>query len=690
MCRLFALLMLILPYASWAETARVTSGEHDGFSRLVVTLAQPASWTLGRLDGGYQLQIENPELTFDLSDAFRRISKARLAGVEAGWGGVLNIALACNCHAEAFEFRPGIIVIDLKSGSAKKGSPFEAVMTPKTAVHPLAVDRKVERAPLPLDDLALDLMRKTIAEGLGAAASEGNVDLRLPASTRPGSDEGTMDRRSVHIRVMQPEGLDGKFAENPHSLACLDDSRFELRASTGSDRPEMEFAFLYHGLAGDMDEPQPQIATLAAWRALSLGFGAEAAQLVKVFASDTRDAPILLAIAAIVDDDPIVTNPFEGMESCSSLAALWSVLARSYLRPGEPVNTGAIFLGYSDLPVNLRQLLGPRLAERFVQNGDTEMVRKIRDAIARASDGASGVVRLVDASLDASNLPEKAEKTYQEIAAGHDAMEPAALIGLVDLALVTGTAIDARKMQDLEILASQRRGQPDAAALQRAYALSLALDGQFSQSLAEAKDERTKIDVWTLLSEKAGTSDLLMLASDTDQAPDGLPKKTAELLATRFLDLGLPEVSERWTNRAGMESGEPAARVFTARLAQMRRDAASTLRLLAGFGGVEAERLRGEALMQMDMPSEAVGAFLRAGDTEEMHHALRVSRAWRAVSEQDQGVWRDAAEMAIDPPLETSPEKPLATVRNLLDLSARARLRVQELLEAETKSESPS
>lgn len=61
MCRLFALLMLFLPYASWAETARVTSGEHEGFSRLVVTLAQPASWTLGRLDGGYQLQIENPD-----------------------------------------------------------------------------------------------------------------------------------------------------------------------------------------------------------------------------------------------------------------------------------------------------------------------------------------------------------------------------------------------------------------------------------------------------------------------------------------------------------------------------------------------------------------------------------------------------------------------------------------------------
>ena len=64
-----------------AEVAKVTSGEHSGFSRLVVTLSENAEWRFGRTKDGYALEVDQKGLIYNLEKVFTRIPKTRIAAV---------------------------------------------------------------------------------------------------------------------------------------------------------------------------------------------------------------------------------------------------------------------------------------------------------------------------------------------------------------------------------------------------------------------------------------------------------------------------------------------------------------------------------------------------------------------------------------------------------------------------------
>ncbi|MCC6305727.1 MAG: hypothetical protein IT545_11105 [Rhodobacteraceae bacterium] len=120
-----AALLLALPAApAAAAVALVRGGEHAGFTRLTVTIAPGAGWSLGRSPRGYGLVIAGAGVAIDLAEAFRRIDRRRVGGL-AATGGRLDIALACPCHATAAEAAPDLLAIDIRDGPPPAGSPFE-------------------------------------------------------------------------------------------------------------------------------------------------------------------------------------------------------------------------------------------------------------------------------------------------------------------------------------------------------------------------------------------------------------------------------------------------------------------------------------------------------------------------------------------------------------------------------------
>ncbi|WP_413876641.1 hypothetical protein [Albidovulum sp.] len=109
-----------------AETVRIRSGEHGGFTRIVAEPGPTDGWALGRTDGGYELRL-GAAADYDLAGAFRLIGRDRVASLSAGpLPGSLAIGLACDCHASAFQTPAGALVIDVAPGPASAGSPFEA------------------------------------------------------------------------------------------------------------------------------------------------------------------------------------------------------------------------------------------------------------------------------------------------------------------------------------------------------------------------------------------------------------------------------------------------------------------------------------------------------------------------------------------------------------------------------------
>ena len=126
MIRAVLLMLLMLASQLEAETIKVQSGEHPGFTRLVLAIPAGRDWQLGRLGDGYVVESGDITDSFDLSSAFDLIGRDRLASLDpASQPGQLRLDLACDCHATAFRWQQDWVVVDIADGPATPGSPFE-------------------------------------------------------------------------------------------------------------------------------------------------------------------------------------------------------------------------------------------------------------------------------------------------------------------------------------------------------------------------------------------------------------------------------------------------------------------------------------------------------------------------------------------------------------------------------------
>lgn len=112
---------LLLPTTALAqEKTLVRSGEHDGFSRLVLERAVAAEWDIVATADEVTITFPDAAGGFDTSRVFDLIPRTRIAEVadiSSATGAALKITLACICHAEAFEIGVGNIVVDIKPGA---------------------------------------------------------------------------------------------------------------------------------------------------------------------------------------------------------------------------------------------------------------------------------------------------------------------------------------------------------------------------------------------------------------------------------------------------------------------------------------------------------------------------------------------------------------------------------------------
>ncbi|MDR0807837.1 MAG: hypothetical protein LBE86_01690 [Gemmobacter sp.] len=695
------LLGLCLPSLAGAQTAVVRSGEHDNFSRLVVNLPSPSPWQFGRIADGYELRIDRPDLSFDLGQVFTRIPRTRLAAVAPVPGrSALAISFACACHAVAFEFRPGILVVDLRSGLPDADSAFETPLDTMSAagsepaIGPQMrrydwLDLKSVAAESPSSaDRDISGMRMALAEGISAAASEGVLDIAGPKPPVDVSPAAT----GIPLQIRLAQGdiaairlwADGSEAPLPEP-GCLGDEVLAI-GQWGDEEPAAEqLAFAHGNLLGEFDRPKPAHVVLGARRYLHLGFGREAAQLVSVFAPDDEEAPLIMSMAAVLDGEAPEQDLFAGMENCDSAAALWAVLARPALRSGEKINAGAVVRSFSMLPQHLRLYLVKPLAERLLQQGDLEASARIESSVQRigATYGAAG--DLVGAKLHiAFDQREEAGRLLERLSAEAGELEPEAVIELVRMAAEDGEEPPAARLLDLEAMVQEYRGTPLEVEARDALALGLAASGAFDRALALARETgRGESEIWALLASKGTDSAVLAHAVAAAQAPpEGLKPGLAEHFARRLLALGFPDQARLWLAHAGDMAPEDR-RLLAAEIALSARDGDRAMRELAGLDTARADPIRARALLGLGQGGAAAGVFLRNGDRDGAARALRLGRSWRRLAEEGRAPWARPAGMAMGLPDRAGlADKPIAAGLALLEESAQARAALSDLLVA--------
>jgi hypothetical protein len=691
-----------------AAPVTVKSGEHEGFTRLVLDFGTAASWTVGRTLDGYELRIVDASPIFDLTQVFDIIGKSRLAAIWTDPASAsLHVGIACACHAIPFEFRPGIIVIDLRDGPPPKGSSFEMAIdgseAPALAQKPAPRPRarpglgpigyvwtdlalaRLQDGPVPIrqiapsSDPAMEPLRASLLLQLSRGAARGMVEMVLPETARSQA-KAAATVPAVRMGLGELPGLTVGTGLPDHSEVaangetCVPAAPLDV-ASWGIDlRVPEQMSDAMAGIIGEFDKPNPEAVARAVKFQLFLGFGVEALQLLRAFPTDLPDAALWRSLAHIMDDTVDPSPLFRGQTACETPASLWSVLTDPAPLNGVVVNKGAVLLAFSGLPLALRRHLGPRLADRFLDLGDGETAGSIRNAITRAPGDSGSEVEMLEAEIDLSNgdAP-NAEARLVRMLAEPGPGTPEALVALVVARVAQDLPVDAAHVSSVEALVAEQSGSATESEARHALTLALAASGNFEGAFkALAQSPEASADVWRLLAKLGTDASLLAHAVlPEDQPLPDVPLATSTSLAERLLGFGLAGPALRWV-------GPESDAVLRASAQLARRDARNALTSLGDVETPEALGLRAQALRLLGDDAEAK-AYADAGDPTGQRLALSRSRDWPRLAELQLEGWTSVIGALADLPM-PSDAGPLAQGHQLADRSLETRAAIADLL----------
>lgn len=721
-----------------AQTVKVQSGEHAGFSRLVLVVPRGTAWDLRRDEGGYRLRFPDRAMRFDLSDVFRLIPRDRLAAIRAEDGGLV-LGLACACHAIAAEDRPGVLVIDLHDGPPPPGLASERAedgrpMPPLTGLPPVprprsrpepqpgtdaaarpapparydwrdhaagpALPRDASSQPPVLDRLVAapapdtQAVRRQIIEDMARGAARGVIEITMPepdpAGATAGSETNEASPSTAASQVRIGGGIQVSALEEPRGteglsdtgVACIPDAELAIQDWGDEAPPSQALGRRTMAVLGEFDRPDPEAAATAVRYLLHLGFGAEAEAMLAL-AEGSVPAEPFRSMARILDGGIDPLGAFAGMEACPTAAALWAVLQLPGLEGHPQTDAGAVLRAFSALPVHLRRHLGPPLADRFLARGDGTTARALRDAILRAPGEAGDAVRLMEAEIERSAGRAPDPQALADLRAAPGETGVRATIAHLRAEAEAGRMPAASVVVAAEALIPTVGDTPLGRELREAIAPALAATGQAERALAMAGDGPAGGAVWAAIATHADPGTFLALAVRApDLPPPALPAAARHAVAERLLGLGFPAAARGWLRPGALPPGEDptAEALMVARADLAGGDARAALAALADRPGERADRLRAEALARLGDPA-AAGALRAAGEVDRAAATDKRRRDWaRLAGEGDP--WGAAARAALAAPAGDEGLPPLAAGAALLEESGQARQALANLLAA--------
>ncbi len=719
MIRTLALIVAMAGPAA-AETARVFSGEHEDFTRLVIELPDPQDWRVGRTPMGYAFaSTAATPPGFDLTKVWDRIPRTRLQAVRADpQSGVLQLTLACPCHVFPFEYRPGMVVLDIKDGPPPPGSSFETAFVESVAVD-AAVDRIALPRVLPFDVLpdlegnydwlemtrpvaamsvvpnmaspttggamALQPLRDELLEQISRGATVGVVDMVLPGPAPDVPENSAAILPWSQIRIGEMPGLIVGGTRPPEGLtadggACLTDETVNLPAWGANRSPIDLMSEARSGLFGEFDRVEPDAVMQSIRIHLYLGFGAEAAQVSTLLEDGTsEDIRVYISMARLIDGESDPSTPFVGMLGCDGAAAMWAALALDRLPPGPQVNVAAIVRSFVALPPHLRRTLGPGLADRLLQRGDTDPARMVRDAIQRSPDSTLAEVALLDAkaALHADQTESARDFAQTSVEEGKDSAD--ALVALVEAHFRNVEPLSPDIAAALLAFQGGASDVAEAATLHRATMLALALSDQTAAAFDMVDEAFPDVsDLWRVAQQRANDNDFLRRAVlAPDQQPPIVPNEVTLSVATRLVDLGFAEAALIWLGPVLATAPDQTRRV-AARAELLRGDARKAIALLAALDGPEDQALRAQAFVQLGQIEPARQAYEAAGLADEAARLLSWGADWPKLQAEGIDAWAVAAGMATSPARDET--GPLARGTALVEESGAARAALEALL----------
>lgn len=535
--RLMLLAMLLLAGEPALADLQLKSGEHAGFSRIVVYMDQPRDWRLGRIGEDYGFVYGGPPTGLQMAGLFDLIPRDRVADVthEAARN-LIRVRLNCDCHADAFDLRGGHVALDFKDGPPGPRAPFEAPVAGSDGI-PIS-----PAAPAP--------------DGPNPPAAVTDTRAPDPVDLSTDREADRTDTPSRTAPLLPPESLGpasaltASLAQSLDRQSALDDMRNDLvqqmaramsqglvepvgpRVPAAQPVPEVHAA----DTTGE-DQPTPDAASVPTGRPLSAA--------TRVDLDTRRQLPQGTTGGICAEDEVVAALSTHGIsDPASGIAALRGALVDARLMP-SPEGHLALAEYYVALGLGAEALLVLEAAGPSLANGAPELA-----ALARVLTGA----RFPDTTYPASQLDCPGPVAVWAALARTslpDPLPPAARAAI--LAGFSAQTPMLRAVMASDLTDKFRSiGDPDAV-----ESLTLALDragGQHADPLAAALDalaadnwSRARSDLTTLA---RGTGDAalraaMILAEEAAARDDPLDAAIREDLRARAFESGTSDAGLR-------------------------------------------------------------------------------------------------------------------------------------------------
>lgn len=690
--------------AAHAQNLTVRSGEHDGYTRLVVQVPDDTDWVLRQRKNGAHLSVALDAAVFETGAVFGRLTTNRLTGLaQAGAGAALEMEFGCECVASAFLYQESMIVVDIAPG---------------TVLPPLPIDLP---PPLAAQDRGAPRQRQQNLDGLTwppLNLNASGVQTQLSTRVLQGADRELLDLNIAEVGSRQsnptyaqptPRGieanisvssvldeLDGVLGVDVPQIvtqpACISDAELDFASwSDGRALPD-QIAALRAGMFEEFDRPDDEYILDLAKLYAFYGFGAEAVQALRLMGAQPIETTWVTAIAHVVDRRASnYPSPFRGLQRCAGDVALWAVLVDAHLSP--KADPDLIEQAFVRLPDHVRRNLGPDLSSIFVDAQHLEGARRILRSVDRVETRTRPGVAQANARVaEAEGDTARSEVILTEVIAAPDAAleAPLALARLIEKRWSDRGAVSPKELELAAAYALEYRRSDVGPMMTRAYTVALGLSQDFDTALAQItalpadKDHTAALNRHLhLLAERADDITFLRQSLTMPKDMTGAIELDAALaLADRLATLGFAQPALALANRP-QDSLKRAQRArLRARAAILNNRPRQALLELSDDTSQAAQALRIKALKASDDFAKAGATSLDLGDVATANRFFWQADMIEKVDLTAGGPHAQlgATAMALSNAPARLSETPLADAKNLLTDSAETRQRIQDML----------
>lgn len=658
-----------------AQSILVTTGEHADFTRLVLQSAQPIAWQLqARTEDrtAQTLRISEPDARIDISRAFQRIPRTRLADLVLIQQG-LELQLNCDCPIEAWTERPGLVVLDIGNPQRADAPPPAPIVTlaglaprlrftgsdlarnagttlARTWIadteHPGISGQAAsqEHRPSPVADAERQAIMEQLTAQVAGALSQGILDPSLERSQQAEmlllGNETTDTAPQPNLRVMsvleRPDDTAALLPDDlPNSCAAAASLDFAIAPAPGDFNTALAAGM--SNWIGEFDQPKQTATEDLITLYLQHGFGAEARALLENAVHPVPGRDLLLGFADTLEGRQSNSRlRLAEQHGCAGAAAMLAALAGAPL-PRIKAHASDIASTYAQAPGVLRTGLGAALIRILVEADAVDAGRVVADTLRRTPHARNEDLHMAEALLDRA----RGETLQAGARLSHEADDDIGSVLLrLQIALETRAMVPESILLNAEAIASMHRSTPQGADLMDAVirlrvnsgtpleALDLidrleGWDGASTQGrerIAELGDI-----VWFGLALQASDPALLDgILNRSDWRNPSFSVETRTALAERLLGFGFTEAAEALLGTPHTQ----AERLLLARLHLEREEPDLALAVLADDQSDPAENLRAQALHARGESRASSQVFAGIGAFDAAARAAVLGRDW--------------------------------------------------------------